>query len=81
MKYGKCIDKIKKSSSESRANFNQTCHKASLDEEDLNFQMKGHTLFKVPVEIITKSRKYEVQKSSPEPLGQFQSNSAQSILG
>ena len=44
-------------------------------------QMKGHTLFQG--EIIRKKQKYidKIFKSSPEPLGQFQPNLEQSILG
>ena len=54
------------------ANFNLPWHKAYLDEDQFfNFvQMKGHALFQG--EIFTKS---------PEPLGQFQPDLAQNILG
>jgi hypothetical protein len=63
------------------ANFNQTWHKSSKEEEGLKFvQIKG--IAPLQGEIIAKSKNTLIflKPSSPEPAGQNQSNLKQIIL-
>ena len=64
------------------ANFNQTCHKASLGEGNSSlFKWRAPPFSKGRLLRNSENKLTKFKKSSPEPLSQFQPNLAQSILG